>query len=336
LTPGARRTIRSVALVAALAFPPLAACTEGSPSILSPSGPPAQRVEALWWFMFAVSAGVVAFVTVLLLMGALRRRRRAVGAEEPRWAKGLVVGGGIVFPIVVLSVLWVLTLRDVAEISSPPGEPAVRIEVDGKRWWWDVRYPDLGIVTANEIHVPVGQTVQLILTSDDIIHSFWVPELAGKTDMIPGRTNQMWIRAERAGVYRGQCAEFCGLQHAHMAFLVIAEPPDAFDRWAAGQRTFPDIPTTGEVARGREVFLSSACIGCHTIQGTEATGTLGPDLTHLASRQTLGAGTIPNTEANLRAWIPNAPAFKPGVLMPPIPLTTEELDALIAYLESLE
>jgi cytochrome c oxidase subunit II len=336
LTRGARRYLRPVALVAALVLPPVAACTEESPSILTPSGPSAQRVEALWWFMFAVSAVVVGFVTTLLLIGALRRRRRVDEREEPRWARGLLVGGGIVAPVVVLAVLWALTLRDVAETSSPPGEPTVRIEVDGKRWWWDVRYPELGVVTANEIHVPVGETVQLLLTSDDIIHSFWVPELAGKTDMIPGRTNQMWIRADRPGVYRGQCAEFCGLQHAHMAFLVIADPPEVFDEWVASQQAVPTEPTDPTVARGREVFMQSACIGCHTIQGTEATGTLGPDLTHLASRRTLGAATIPNTGSNLRAWVPNAPSFKPGVLMPPIPLTTDQLDALVAYLESLE
>ena len=336
MTRGARRNLRSVAVVASLVLPPVAACSESSPSILSPSGPSAQRTEALWWFMFAVSTVVVAFVTVLLLVGALRRRRRAEERQEPRWARALLIGGGIVFPVIVLSVLWGLTLRDVAETSSPPGEPTVRIEVDGRRWWWDVRYPELGVVTANEIHVPVGETVELVLTSDDIIHSFWVPQLAGKTDMIPGRTNRMWIRADSPGVYRGQCAEFCGLQHAHMAFLVIADPPDMFDDWVAAQQVTPTEPTDPTLARGREVFLQSACIGCHTIQGTDATGTLGPDLTHVASRQTLGAATIPNTESNLRAWIPNAPAFKPGVLMPPIPLSSEELDALVAYLESLK
>jgi cytochrome c oxidase subunit II len=336
LTRGARRNLRTVAVVASLVLPPLAACSENSPSILTPSGPSAQRTEALWWFMFAVSAAVVAFVSALLLVGALGRRRRTDDREEPRWARGLLIGGGIVFPVAVLAVLWAFTLRDVAETSSPPGEPTVRIDVDGKRWWWDVRYPELGVVTANEIHVPVGETVQLVLTSDDIIHSFWVPELAGKTDMIPGRTNQMWIRADSAGIYRGQCAEFCGLQHAHMAFLVIADPPDVFDDWVASQQTVPTEPTDATLARGREVFLQSACIGCHTIQGTDATGTLGPDLTHVASRRTLGAATIPNTESNLRAWIPDAPAFKPGVLMPPIPLTTDELDALVAYLESLD
>ena len=336
MTRGARRRWTLLAVVALVLIPPVAACTGDPPSILTPSGPSAERIEGLWWFMFAIAAGVVAFVTALLLFGALRRRRRAAGQGEPGWAKGLIVGGGIVFPIVILSVLWAFTLRDVADLSSPPEDPSVRIEVDGKRWWWDVRYPELGVITANEIHVPVGETVQLVLTSDDVIHSFWVPELAPKTDMIPGRTNTMWIRAERPGVYRGQCAEFCGLQHANMAFLVIADPPDAFEDWVGGQRALPDGPVTSEAARGREVFLSSACIGCHTIQGTEATGTLGPDLTHLASRRTLGAATIPNTEANLRAWVPNAPAVKPGVLMPAIPLTTEELDAVVAYLQTLE
>jgi cytochrome c oxidase subunit 2 len=286
--------------------------------------------------MFGISAAVVIFVSALILLGAFRRGDRAGGRREPRWASGLIVGGGIVAPLLVLALLWAFTLRDVADIGSPPGEPGVVVEVDGRRWWWDVRYPDLGVVTANEIHIPVGEVVQVVLTSGDIIHSFWVPELAPKTDLIPGRTNEMWLRADRAGTYRGQCAEYCGLQHAYMAFLVIAEPRDAFDRWVAGQQGEAITPADPQAAEGQEVLLDSACVGCHTIRGTEAQGTLGPDLTHLASRRTLGAGTIPNTEEYLGAWVPNAQAFKPGALMPPVPLTTEEVEAVVAYLETLE
>jgi cytochrome c oxidase subunit 2 len=331
LSPGVRRIVLSVA-VASLTL--LVACSDASPSTLEPAGPSAERVAGLWWFMFAVAAAVVALVSALILFGALGRRRRD-DRREPRWATALLVGGGVVFPLVVLSVLWGFTLRDTDVLSRPPGTPSVRIDVRGTRWWWDVRYPKLGVITANEIHVPVGETVQLVLTSDDIIHSFWVPEISPKTDMIPGRTNTMWIRADRPGTYRGQCAEFCGLQHANMALLVIAEPRGAFDAWVAGQRQVPPAPTDPSLARGLEVFESSACVGCHTIQGTEATGTVGPDLTHLASRRTLGAATIPNTRANLAAWVPNAQAFKPGALMPSIPLSSDDLDAVIAYLESL-
>jgi cytochrome c oxidase subunit 2 len=333
LPRGVRRIVTSVAAVCLL---PLAGCSKNSPSTLEPAGPSADRVVWLWWFMFAVAAAVVALVSALILFGALGGRRRRDDRPEPRWATAMIVGGGVVFPIVVLSVLWGFTLRDTDVLSRPPTAPAVRIDVRGTRWWWDVRYPELEVTTANEIHVPVGETVQLVLTSDDIIHSFWVPEISPKTDMIPGRTNTMWIRADRAGTYRGQCAEFCGLQHANMALLVIAEPRDAFEAWVTDQRQVPAAPTDPSVVRGLEVFESSACAGCHTIQGTEADGTVGPDLTHLASRRTLGAATIPNTRANLAAWVPNAQAFKPGALMPPIPLSSEDLDAVVTYLETLE
>ena len=314
----------------------LGACSQDSPSLLEPAGPSAARAAWLWWFMFAVAAGVVAFVAALLMFGAMGRRRRADDRPEPRWATWLLVGGGIAFPVLVLGLLWAFTLRDTADLTAPPGDPTVRIDVVGKRWWWDVRYPELGVITANEIHVPVGETVQLVLSSDDVIHSFWVPELAPKTDMIPGRVNQMWLRADRAGTYRGQCAEFCGVQHAKMAFLVIAEPRDEFDAWAAGQAEEAAAPTDPAAQEGLEVFLSSACVGCHAVRGTEATSTVGPDLTHVAARRTLGALAITNTEATLRAWVPNAQEIKPGALMPPIPLSSEELDAVVAYLETLD
>jgi cytochrome c oxidase subunit II len=314
----------------------LPACAGDPPSILEPAGPSAERVAWLWWFMFAIAAGVVAFVSALLLFGALRRRSRADLRPEPRWATGLLVGGGIVFPVLVLGLLWAFTLRDTAELATPPGPPDVRIEVVGKRWWWDVRYPDLGLVTANEIHVPVGQTVQVVLRSADVIHSVWVPELTPKVDMIPGRTNRMWFVADRPGTYRGQCAEFCGVQHAKMAFLVIAEPEADFDAWAQGQRGPAASPTDDLAQRGLEVFLDAPCVGCHAIRGTEATAEVGPDLTHLASRRTLGALTVPNTEEWLLTWVPDAQQLKPGALMPPVPLSADELEALVAYLETLE
>lgn len=314
----------------------LTACTGDPPSILEPAGPSAERVEWLWWFMFAVAAGVVAFVSALILFGALRRRSRADLRPEPRWATGLLVGGGIVFPVLALGLLWAFTLRDTAELATPPGPPDVRIEVVGKRWWWDVRYPELGVVTANEIHVPVGKTVQVVLRSADVIHSVWVPELTPKVDMIPGRTNRMWFVADRAGTYRGQCAEFCGVQHAKMAFLVIAEPQSTFDVWVDAQREEAGASLVALENEGQAIFMDSPCVGCHTIRGTEAQGTVGPDLTHLASRRTLGAATIRNTAPNLVGWVANAQVFKPGALMPPVPLSTEELEALVAYLETLE
>jgi cytochrome c oxidase subunit 2 len=323
-------------VAAAFLLVSLPACAGDPPSTLEPAGPSAERVEWLWWFMFAIAAGVVAFVSALILFGALRRRSRADLRPEPRWATILLVGGGIVFPVLSLGLLWAFTLRDTAELATPPGPPDVRIEVVGKRWWWDVRYPDLDVVTANEIHVPVGETVQLVLRSADVIHSVWVPELTPKVDMIPGRTNRMWFVADRPGTYRGQCAEFCGIQHAKMAFLIIAEPQNTFDVWVDAQREEAPFSLVELENEGQRVFMDSPCVGCHTIRGTEAQGTVGPDLTHLASRRTLGAATIPNTEANLGTWIANAQVFKPGALMPPVPLSPEELEALVAYLETLE
>jgi cytochrome c oxidase subunit II len=315
----------------------LTSCSESSaPSALEPHGPGAARAAALWWVMFSISAVVVIAVTVLILLGVRRRRRATDCDETPRWAMGMIVGGGVVFPILVLAVLWGLTLRDVAILDEPPSEPTVQIEVVGKRWWWEVRYPDEGVITANEIHVPVGETVDLLLRSGDIIHSFWVPELMPKTDMIPGRDNRMWLVADRAGVYRGQCAEFCGLQHAKMAFLVIAEPRADFDAWVAEQSAEAASPTDPEARAGLEAFLGAPCVGCHTVRGTEASGTLGPDLTHVASRGTLAAATFPNTPQNLRSWIENSQRIKPGNLMPPIELPPEELRAIVAYLETLE
>jgi cytochrome c oxidase subunit II len=323
--------------VAALALLLLSAsCSESAaPSTLEPHGPGAERAAALWWVMFGISAFVVVVVSALIV-ASIRRRRRGDRDETPRWAMGLILGGGVIFPVAVLAVLWGLTLRDVAILDEPPSEPTVRIEVVGKRWWWDVRYPEQGVVTANEIHVPVGEVVDLSLRSADIIHSFWVPELMPKTDMIPGRDNRMWLRADRAGVYRGQCAEFCGLQHARMAFLVIVEPRSEFDAWVADQSADAAAPADPEAAAGLRAFLGSPCVGCHTIRGTEAAGTLGPDLTHVASRDTLAAATIPNTRENLLAWITNSQDIKPGNLMPPMELPAEELRAIVAYLETLE
>jgi cytochrome c oxidase subunit II len=332
-----RRAVAHRVGAAAVTLLLLTACSDSAaPSTLEPRGPGAERAATLWWVMFAISAVVVVAVGALILMGIRNRRGREDRDEAPRWAMGLIVGGGVIFPVIVLTVLWGLTLREVATLDEPPSEPTVRIEVVGKRWWWDVRYPDHGVVTANEIHVPVGEVVDLSLRSADIIHSFWVPELMPKTDMIPGRDNRMWLRADRAGVYRGQCAEFCGLQHARMAFLVIAEPRSEFEAWVADQATEAAEPTSAEAAAGLRAFLGAPCVGCHTIRGTEASGTLGPDLTHVASRDTLAAATIPNTPGNLLGWIENSQDVKPGNLMPPMELPPEQLRAIVAYLETLE
>lgn len=312
----------------------LTSCSSSAPSTLDPEGPGAERVAGLWWFMLSVAAVVVLLVGALILVGAIRRRHVERGEATPRWAMGMVLGGGVVLPVVVLSVLWGFTLRDTRDLSTPPEEPSLVVDVIGHRWWWEVRYPDEEVVTANDIHIPAGETVEVRLRSDDVIHSFWVPELSGKTDMIPGRTNAMWIKADRPGTYRGQCAEFCGLQHANMIVYVVAEPRAEFDEWITDQRRVRPEPTEPILARGLEIFLAH-CAGCHAIRGTDADGTVGPELSDVSSRLTLGAGAIEHTPEAMRRWIRDPQDIKPGVIMPPFDLPEEDLDALVAYLETL-
>jgi cytochrome c oxidase subunit II len=312
----------------------LAACSQSSPSALDPQGPGAARVAGLWWLLFWISAAVFTVVT-LLVLAALGRRR---GSREVLVRRGggesLIVVGGVLVPAIVLTVVYVVGLNDLRALSVPAGTD-LTVQVVGHDWWWEVRYPAQGIVTANEIHVPTGHPVRLVLTSQDVIHSFWVPQLTVKTDLIPGQTNTTWVQADRPGTYRGQCAEYCGLQHAKMAVLVVAEQPADFDRWLAAERRPAAAAADPLAAQGRLTLERTSCAACHTIRGTTAGGTIGPDLTHLASRRTLGAGTLANTRANLRGWVTDSQAAKPGNRMPPQPLTREELEALVAYLESL-
>lgn len=346
--PTRGRYVRGVTLAATAL---LASSCAGAPSILEPSSPSAARIGTLWWIMFGIATAVVVVVGVLVVVSVVRRNRRVEPDGEPAWTMRLVVAGGVVLPVIVLSMLWAFTLRDVAALGSPGSEPVTTIEITGYRWWWEVRYPDEDITTANEMHIPAGEPVRVRLLAGDVIHSFWVPELGPKVDMIPGRTNTTWLQADRAGVYRGQCAEFCGLQHANMAFSVIAEEPAAFDEWVTRERQDAAEPTDDAERRGREVFSTAACTACHVIRGVSeevapgtrvdgpfepTTAVEGPDLTHVASRRTIGAGTVPNTRGHLGGWIVDSQTIKPGNLMPPIELSGEELTALLAYLESLE
>ena len=230
----------------------------------------------------------------------------------------------------------VVTGRAVGSLQSP--EP-LAIEITGHQWWWEVRYlsdqPQLMATTANELHIPVGRPVALTLKSADVIHSFWVPSLHGKMDLVPGRVNTLWIQAERPGIYRGQCAEYCGMQHAHMGLVTVAESPDGFVRWLTAQRATAAPPSTPEQSRGRDVFERGPCAMCHTIRGTSAAAVLGPDLTHVASRGTIAAGRAPNTRGYLAGWLADPQQLKPGNRMPATGLSPEDLQALVAYLETL-
>ena len=243
---------------------------------------------------------------------------------------------------VTTAILFVFLIFDVSvgrTITTNPGNGALQIRVTGHQWWWEVQYrdslPKNWVTTANEIHIPVGRPVVFELRSTDVIHSFWPPNLSPKRDQIPGDENSLWFQADSVGVFRGLCAEFCGHEHAKMGFLVFAESPENFARWLARERDTAATPTDSLAQRGREVFLGSSCVMCHAIAGTPAGSRIGPDLTHLAGRQTLAAGTLPNTRSNLTGWIVDPQAIKPGAKMPPNQLNGPDLLALVAYLESL-
>jgi cytochrome c oxidase subunit 2 len=251
----------------------------------------------------------------------------------------LVTTLGVVTTVILVGLLLASVATGRA-LTTEFGKESLEIAVNGHQWWWEVTYPNdvpaLQVVTANEIHVPVGKTVRVKLQAADVIHSLWVPRLHGKRDLIPGRTTWMWIRADHAGTYVGQCAEFCGFQHAFMAFEVIADPPAQYDAWAATQRQPAAEPADATARRGRDVFLGSACIMCHAIEGTIAGARKGPDLSHVGGRSTIAAGTLPNRPAELARWIANPHDFKPGVNMPATSLSSADMNALVSYLGSLK
>jgi cytochrome c oxidase subunit II len=320
------------------------ACRDAPMNYMHGSGPAASSEARLGWWLVIVSGVVIAVVALLVVLGGVRRpRTRDAESLERTGAHGGLLWiylGGLVIPAVILVVSFALTLGTLHATARPARDPAATIQIVGHRWWWEVRYldrdPTKTIVTANEIHVPVGQPVRLQLTSADVIHSFWIPQLAGKTDVIPGQTNLAWLQADSAGVYRGACTEYCGLQHANMSPIVIAESAAAFASWEAGQRASASAPADPSAAAGLAVFQKSACATCHAIRGSEALGAVGPDLTHLASRLTLAAGTLENTRGNLAGWIGNSQAIKPGNDMPVMTIAPNDLQALLAYLETLK
>jgi cytochrome c oxidase subunit II len=317
----------------------LAACGGDPPSVLDPQSGDARRVEGLWWVLFWISVVVVAVVTAFLL-AAVRRRRAVLHVDDDidsrpvPWGDRFVVIAGIAVPGAILAGTFAFSLGVLNDLGAAD-ERALQLEVVGHTWWWEVRYPN-GAVTANEIRIPVGETVELALPTADVIHSFWVPELQVKKDHIPGADNRLSVVADHAGQFRGQCAEFCGLQHAHMEILVEALPASEFEDWLQREADPAAEPRTGAAEDGRQIFEGASCAGCHTIRGTSAEGELGPDLTHLADRETLGAGVMPLTPANLGDFITDPQDDKPGVSMPPTELTPEQVDAVVAYLTELE
>jgi cytochrome c oxidase subunit 2 len=335
------------ALAIALLTQPIVAGAASPMTYMSSDGPAANPITSLGWGLLALSIFVAVFIAFAVLIGIWWKRGE--GAYDDRgWpvvTRGrngmpwLTFGVPISIFLLLLSAIW--TFFTLGAIAAPPRKAPITLEVTAHQWWWEVHYertddPRVAFDTANEIHVPVDVPVRVRLTSADVIHSFWVPKLAGKTDTIPGQVNLAWLQANRPGVYRGQCTEFCGLQHAHMALYVIAQKGPAFRAWWGHQARDADAPPSQQAIRGQQVF-ETRCALCHTVRGLAGSqGNLGPDLTHVMSRRTIAAGTLTNTPGNLAAWISDAPALKPGAAMPKENLDGPQLQDLLAYLKTLK
>jgi cytochrome c oxidase subunit II len=304
------------------------------PSILDAHGSEAHHLANVWWIMLGIAAFVYLVVGGFIVLASLRGRRREPAEGPSRHDQYFIWIGGVIVPTVILMFVAFLTVHTGAALRAPEKNP-LRVHVVGKEWWWAVEYPGTSVVTANEIHVPVGQPLEIQVDADDVVHSFWVPQLAGKLDAIPGQHNILRFTVRQAGVYRGECAEFCGLQHAHMNFRVIAESPGDFTKWLLHEQQVTPIPSSELAARGQLAFNTSACAGCHAVRATDARSNVGPDLTDVAARARLGAETVDNTPENLRRWIADPAQFKPGVRMPPAIISPDDLDAIVAYLEGL-
>jgi cytochrome c oxidase subunit II len=314
------------------------ACS-GSQSALDPAGLPALTLLHLMLGIMLTCAIVWAGVVAVLARALSRRRAPRPHSVSRERRMTIVISAALVATVAILSAFTAASFIATRALDGADTD-ALLIRVRGFQWWWEVNYfdPKTGetFATANEIHVPVGRAVRLQLAAADVIHSFWVPSLAGKQDLIPGRDNELTFVAQRAGVYRGQCAEFCGLQHARMALAVVALPAEAFAQWLETQRADAVAPSSEELRRGHDVFVAKACGACHTIRGTQAAGMTGPDLTHVGGRRTIAAGVFETTRGSLAAWIADPQTIKPGNNMPMVPLEPDELRAVSAYMASLK
>jgi len=334
-------------LLAALALVPLCSGCSGRQSALDPGGANAAQIAALFW-TFTTTVMVVWLLVMIGLVLALRGRQAEAEAmpqplsPDPRieHRATITVNGLVAATALILVALMLASFLTSGSLANLEKEQALDLKLTGHQWWWDVRYADKDptrtLTTANEIHLPVGRIAKLELASNDVIHSFWVPNIAGKMDLVPGRQNTLFIKPERVGTYRGQCAEFCGLQHAHMALLVVVEPEQQFEAWYAAELGAATEPGTPEAKRGKELFSKAACVMCHQIRGSTAGARLGPDLTHVGRRATIAAGTLPMTAVDLDSWIADPQAVKPGVSMPKVDLTPEDRRSIVAYLGSLK
>lgn len=321
----------------------LTACSSET-SALSPQGPGADIIARLFWLFFAVALGVWLLVCSGMIFALLRRRpaeaHPLLPGEDAEARPRIVIYGLTVVTGLILMALATLSFFAGRSLAGLGGEDPMEIEITGQQWWWKVRYPDANpsrtLTTANDIHVPAGRPIRLVLQSRDVIHSFWIPEITGKRDLIPGQVNTLDFIVSAPGEYRGQCAEFCGFQHAHMRLVLIADTPADFARWYARQMETPPPPITQEAAAGQQVFLTKGCVMCHRVAGTPAQAQLGPDLTHVASRKGIAANTLPMTRGALAAWIADPQGVKPGTNMPRVDLSADELNRVVAYLEQLK
>jgi cytochrome c oxidase subunit 2 len=311
-------------------------------NIFHPDSTPADAIFHLSQLVLSVTAIIFTVVAALLIYVIVKYRERGIGeSREPAQVYGStqIELAWTVLPVLIVVILFLATARVIHGIQDAVRPPAaVEVTAIGHQFWWEFRYPAIGIVTANELHVPVSDPASptptfLRLLSADTDHSFWIPELAGKTDLIPNRTNEMWIDPHQTGTYLGQCAQYCGTQHAKMLLRVYVDSPEEFRQWVNLQKRPANVDQC--VGEGRRVFETTACVNCHAIGGTAAIGTFGPDLTHLMSRQTIASGAAENTEAQLKLWIENPDAIKPGSLMPAMKLSSRDSDALVAYLRTL-
>ncbi len=345
----AAKILLSGLLVSALL---LAGCA-GSPSPLTPASQNATMIYNLTVIVFLIAAAVFIVVEGMLFLSVIRfSRNQKPGEPEQIEGNTKFEIAWTAAPAIVLLIVFFISLQSLFPLASTPmtrtaktlgsalSAPSVaesdmvHVRVVGHQWWWEFQYPDYKVVTANELHVPVGKVVTVDLESVDVIHSFWVPQLGGKTDVIPGHTNHTWFQTGQVGVYHGQCAEFCGIEHADMRFEVVAETDSQFQTWLQQQQA-PVAAKTGDAAKGEQLLLNGACIGCHTVDGTTAQGKVGPNLTHFATRRYFAGSVLENTPANVARWLADPQAVKPGTLMPNLNLPKDQIDALVAYLESL-
>ncbi|HEY7874061.1 MAG TPA: cytochrome c oxidase subunit II [Actinomycetota bacterium] len=340
------KRLTAVVFAVGLALLLTGCATDGPQDYLNPQGPNARQADNLWNLTFGIAVVVFVIVEALIVYALVKFRHRP-GREAAQFHGNTRVEVILTLvPALILAGIAIPTVKTIFDLSRRPGGDALEVTVEAHQFWWEFHYPELEITTANEMHIPVDRPIDLTLKGVDVIHSFWIPRLAGKQDVVPGHTNHMHFQADEPGRYLGQCTEFCGLSHANMRQIVFAHEVSDFEEWVANEQEEAREPSGGLAAEGARLFVEGtgegtfpnggACGTCHAIAGTTAQGVMGPDLTHFASRETFAGATYDSTPANLRSWLEDPPAMKPGVDMPDLGLTAEQIDALMAYLETLE